>query len=415
MESQQIQSFESSNGVFLRQASGLVRAANSLDVFVYNLGLISIGIAFCLTQSSGAPNYPGASLPVAFIIGAGLMAVIAFGFWFWAVTIPRSGGIYAFLSRGWSPSMGFALSFVDSFTWLFYNALAATYVSSIGLIPLAIALNRQWPGLPSLAANLTSRNSEFLVGFLALLAGGLVLILGLRSFFVVQRFMFVLGMVGAIVAIVCLGVMSQPQFRSGYDGFAAAHGMLKYEQLTKVADPHVAMNWPATLRLSSWPILGFVGSVFSIAIGGEVQEVRKSQAIGMFGSLSTAAIVLVLLTLSSERVLGAEFVHSFWSSLSQNRVWTPSYIPYFPVLFAIACPWPTMSIVVAAGFGAWAFLWIPATMVYAGRAILAWSLDRVAPASLGYVNDRVHTPTTAIILTFCVNVLFLVCFLTLDY
>jgi len=58
---------------FLRQSSGLVRAAKPLDVLVYNTGLISVGIAICLALSVASPYYPGASLSLSFIIGAALI------------------------------------------------------------------------------------------------------------------------------------------------------------------------------------------------------------------------------------------------------------------------------------------------------------------------------------------------------
>ncbi|MCX6621210.1 MAG: hypothetical protein NTY38_09030, partial [Acidobacteria bacterium] len=121
--------------LFLRKASGLVKSAGAWDVFTYNLGLASVGIAVTLAHFSVPANYPGANLPLAEFIAAVFMASMAFTFWCWSAVIPRSGGIYAFLSRGLNPAVGFAVSFVDSFTWLFYNALAATYITSIGIAP----------------------------------------------------------------------------------------------------------------------------------------------------------------------------------------------------------------------------------------------------------------------------------------
>ncbi len=121
--------------VFLRKSSGLVKSASAFDVFNYNFGLVSVGIAITLAHYWVPPNYPGASLPLAEIISAPFMGCIAWGFWCWSVAIPRSGGIYAFVSRGVSPGVGFAVSFVDTFTWLFYNALAATFLTTIGIAP----------------------------------------------------------------------------------------------------------------------------------------------------------------------------------------------------------------------------------------------------------------------------------------
>ncbi len=42
-----------SPAVFSRQASGLVRVGSSYDVFIYNVGLVSIGIAIAFNQFYG--------------------------------------------------------------------------------------------------------------------------------------------------------------------------------------------------------------------------------------------------------------------------------------------------------------------------------------------------------------------------
>ena len=46
-------------GVFSRKASGLVRVGSSLDVFIFNVGLVSVGIAIAYNQFYGPSLYPG--------------------------------------------------------------------------------------------------------------------------------------------------------------------------------------------------------------------------------------------------------------------------------------------------------------------------------------------------------------------
>jgi amino acid transporter len=89
----------SGHDIFLRKTSGLVKAAGAFDVFVYNFGLISVGIAISLAHFNVPGNYPGASIPWAELLAAAFMAAIAWGFWCWSVAVPRSGGVYAYVSR----------------------------------------------------------------------------------------------------------------------------------------------------------------------------------------------------------------------------------------------------------------------------------------------------------------------------
>jgi amino acid transporter len=85
--------------------------------------------------------------------------------------------------------------------------------------------------------------------------------------------------------------------------------------------------------------------------------------------------------------------------------------PYFPLLAAVAAKNWVVALIVCLGFGAWAFFWLPATLVYAARTLLAWSFDRVAPAPLGNVHPRWHTPTTALGVVIAANLVFLALFL----
>src|SRR6266567_6556581 len=130
------QSSTTDSSVFLRPASGLVKAAGLWDVFIYDVGLISLGIGVAYTQRYGPAYYPGGSVVTATLLAAALMTFVTLGFWAWTVTIPRSGGIYVFLTRARFPTFGFALSFVECVSWLFYVAIAAKLIVTVGIIPL---------------------------------------------------------------------------------------------------------------------------------------------------------------------------------------------------------------------------------------------------------------------------------------
>jgi amino acid transporter len=170
-------------------------------------------------------------------------------------------------------------------------------------------------------------------------------------------------------------------------------------------------SWQATLLAAVWPVLSYVGSIFSVNIGGEVRNSANSQAVGMFGSILVAAAVMAVLSLCGDHVFGQEFqavLGTFAQGEGGKALPLP---PYYSLLAALATGSPVLAVVLCIGFLAWAFFWIPATMVYATRAIIAWSFDRVAPAALGYVHPARHTPVTAITAVVVANLLFLMLFL----
>ena len=56
--------------VFLRKASGLIKTASTTDVFIFNVGLVSIGIGIGGILLYGPAVYPGGNLIVGVLIAA---------------------------------------------------------------------------------------------------------------------------------------------------------------------------------------------------------------------------------------------------------------------------------------------------------------------------------------------------------
>jgi amino acid transporter len=403
--------------LFLRKASGLVKSAGAWDVFTFNLGLASVGIAVTLAHFWVPANYAGANLPLAEFIAAVFMGSMALTFWCWSAVIPRSGGIYAFLSRGLNPAVGFGVSFVDSFTWLFYNALAATYVTSIGIAPALFSIgiltgNRtfvEW-------AFVTQRPLvQFAIGAVAILLAGLILARGMRIFFNVQKILFATALAGTAVTCAVLFSTSpqdyQALFERAFEPFAA--GAMGTLRASPAASP--AFSLKMTVMASVWPLLSFVGTIFSVNIGGEIRNVRRSQAYGMFGSLLVSTALMVALSSLGDRTFGHEFQAAVGRLPAAPADGSLPVAPYFSLLAALAAPHWSLALLICLGFAAWAFFWLPATLVYAARTLLAWSFDRVAPAPLGNVHERWHTPTTALAVVVAANLVFLALYLFTDF
>ena len=80
--------------VFLRKASGLIKTASNTDVFIFDIGLVSIGLGLAFILFFGPGFYPGANLYVSTILAGLAMLAVGGGMICWTVTIPRSGGVY---------------------------------------------------------------------------------------------------------------------------------------------------------------------------------------------------------------------------------------------------------------------------------------------------------------------------------
>ena len=69
------------------------------DTFIYDIGVVSIGLGVGSMLYYGPAFYPQGDLIWGCIIAAIAMAMISFGFITWTITLPRSGGIYVFAAR----------------------------------------------------------------------------------------------------------------------------------------------------------------------------------------------------------------------------------------------------------------------------------------------------------------------------
>ena len=127
--------------IFLRKASGLIRTAGLTDTFIYNLGVVSIGLGVGSMLYYGPAFYPQGNLVWGCIIAGVAMAMISFGFITWTITLPRSGGIYVFGSRILPPALALTMSLVEITAWLFYCAIAAYWMVILALAPMFAALN----------------------------------------------------------------------------------------------------------------------------------------------------------------------------------------------------------------------------------------------------------------------------------
>ncbi len=396
---------------FLRQSSGLVRSAGPTDVFFFNLGLISVGIAIALDQLYGPAFYPGGSVAGASVVAAILMLPIGLTFYFWTVTYPRSGGPYVYLSRGGHPLLGFAFSITESLILLFYGAAAASFVATMGLSPLLAILGYETGSstLTDWSANVAGHWGIFLVGTVIVVLGGVLLISGMARYFTVQRILLGLAILGTLVTIGVLLAGSHQTFTTNFDAYMGKAGSYQavIAAATKAGWTGAPVTFGATVPLLVWPLLPLLGAIQSIGIGGEIKRVTRSQITGMFAALAVATLLMVAVAMLSDKVFGTDFQgavsYGFLSAVSPSTPVTP----WFTLLASLLANNPVITVIIAGTMCLWPFFWVPLQLAYVDRSMLAWSLDRMAPEKLGYVSDRYHTPVVAIVVCIVVAVVFL--------
>jgi APA family basic amino acid/polyamine antiporter len=394
--------------VFLRKASGLIKSASNTDVFIYDIGLVSIGLGLGFLLFYGPAVYLGGNLYVGTLIAGAAMLLVGLGMLAWTITIPRSGGIYNFGTRSMWPPLAFTLSFVEVTAWLFYGSFGAVYLVQLGIAPsvTAIGIITDKPGVESFGTDLAGKWGTFLIGSGALIIGAIILASGMRRFFFSQKVMFTIAVTGTLVFIGALIFTSRADFVSNWNsvmgdrlgvGNDAYNGVIQAAQGAGWSDP--GFDWKQTLLFSNWAFLPLIGAAFSISIGGEIKQVGRGQTLGIIGAITMSVLVWIISIALVYKTMGKDFLGAVtYSNLNGVEGAATPVTPFPTLLTGLGTDSVVLTILIALGFIGWIWLWIPTQILYPTRALVAWSLDRVAPDTLGTVSERTHTPIPAILL-----------------
>ncbi|MFN8164465.1 MAG: amino acid permease, partial [Solirubrobacterales bacterium] len=326
---------------FSRSASGLIRVAGSWDVFIYNVGLVSIGIAIAFNQYYGPSLYPGAVIWVSTLLAALGMITAAATFYFWSTIFPRSGGVYVSLSRATTSWLAFVFSVVETMILLYYAALASSLIVKVGLSSFfatvgSIAGNStfvEWAGSVAEPAGV------FWIGTAVLLLAGVLLTTGTRRYFSVQKVIFGASVLGMLVVALVMLFGSSGDFHSNLNSLTG----LDYDKVIASAkaegfETSSSDLWE-TVKFLVWPLLPLLGAIQSVGIGGEIKKVGRNQLLGMLGAVLATGIVIALFALLSDKAFG----HTFQGAIAFNSLVgspestdaTIGAAPYFTVLAGI--------------------------------------------------------------------------------
>jgi len=399
-----VESAPTQGAVFSRSASGLIRVAGSWDVFIFNVGLVSVGIAIAFNQYYGPSLYPGAEPAISTLLAALGMCFAAITFYFWSLIFPRSGGVYVFLSRTTHSSLAFVFALLETVILLYYAALAASLLVSVGLASFFATVGSIGGSetLTGWAADVSGERGMFWLGTLVLVVAGLLLATGTRRYFTVQRVVFAVAILCTGITVLVMLFGSRGSFESNLTDLTG----LNYDSVISTAEsngfaPVSGIDWGKSIEFLVWPLLPLLGAVQSIGIGGEIKRVRRSQIVGMLGAVVGTGLLIALFAVLSNKAFG----YTFQGAIGFNSVsgladgsteGSIGAAPYFTTLAGILANNVVLCIVIMAAFVAWFWFWVPAELAYSTRTMLAWSFDRLVPSQLGYVSRRFHTPVVAI-------------------
>ena len=415
------------SGLFVRQASGLVRDVSMTNALFFNIAAFvgtAVGWSIAFYQlypySWQGPGGISAYAYVAVLTG---VACYFLGMIFSSLTtaMPRSGGDYVFTSRIISPFWGWIESWTlvgSALTIIGFEIIVATRNIQLTGILLGVA----FPGSTFGGAQnwFQDNTSKIIVGIIILLVIAGIAILKTRTFHKV-----VLGL--TIFAIVSVVINFLGAFTVDENSMKLAMPLLgttSKKVIDSATQAGYSLNVPGfafigLAGVASVVLFQYIGFQFSSYIAGEVKgNVKRTVFIAIIGALIFAVFMNSVYMDVQGNHFGFNLVNAwgflYWTGGAAPLNGQP---PFTPVMLTAVHPqlWP-LWLIVALGNISLNVLLCPVYAIFLSRIVLAWSLDRQVPEWFSAVNERTNAPLRVIILAVLIGgVFYLLTFVQLPW
>ena len=391
-----------SKGVFLREATGLVREAGWIDILVFASLNISWGLSAWWYFLWGPYFAPGGNLHLGILL---VTVPMVFGALAWALLVtiaPRSGGDYVFVSRILHPLLGF----LSSFGWVVANFIWIAVLSAYVADP-AFSITFSLVGWTSAAEFASSQVGVFLIGALVIAVSTLVAVMGMKAFRVFQAACFALGVLMFVLVWAILLSASRSDFVVAWNSVGAAYGSADYDTIVRGGLKYVRetygvsteYSWDLIKALPLMPVAawGLIYPYLAAYIAGETRDVQKSMLIGIPGGLLLTAISWWVTGALLEKVVGYDFLlavaYAYGDGLELYKLpYPPSYHAFAAIMAPDWAKW-----LIGLGFAAWTFYYALYSIMPMSRIFLAWAFDRIAPSFFADISERFHAPVKSIL------------------
>ena len=385
----------SSQDVYVRQSSGLVRTVSARTALLANLVGMGIIVNFFWVVFASA-GYPNANLVTTVGIGVLINVGVGFVYWMLASAMPRSGGDYIFVGRIFHPSVGFATNLLFTVVFVTWAGYFAYYTAFYGLPMMFSSFAIAGGSHTALAwANTlqSSLNDQFLVGAVVLLAVILISLLPTRWIFRTTVGIFV---VTALIYVIMIAIMlstSQASFASHYN---AVNGAGAYQAVVN-SNPssYYSITTSGTFLGIVFTMLSFIGYANSSYYGGEIRgNPTRTQGLAIFGAPIIFAGLIALLYWATYNTFGRAFLIGASSQWFGNPLGTQIPSPLLLVAYLVSNPWLAAFLTFGTTLTFFAFSLI--YFIVPTRNVFAWSFDRILPAFMTRVS-RAGVPYVAVL------------------
>ncbi len=396
--------------LFLRNATGLVKAWSTFDAFIYSFWSINL-ITLGLYGMSYVYWVPDGQLLAAIVIFGVLTTFLVITYAMLVSVMPRTGGDYAWQSRVLGGGLGFVLSITGWwFTLFLWAPIYANILNVQFFLPLAYTL--KWSGVSTF---FTSQTGLFVSCLIVLAFVSVVVTLGMETYARIQKICFWIGLVGLVVVCGLLLFASQSDFQNAFNRESAslfgASGNAYQSTIDLGTKAGYTQHDFSAFSLGPifllMPFLAFylLWPNWGATLYGEVRgskDIRKpfwSMFWGLWVTIGLVGLVMILIV----KTIGWQFYNSANAAYYNYAFYGGAAPPVttwpYPVMFA---GWlvdnhlfQALLIIV---MGLWFFGWAGTLFLSSTRVIFAAAFDRVLPAWAANISAKRRVPYGSLVL-----------------
>jgi amino acid transporter len=391
--------------VFIRQSSGLTRQISARDALMYSA--MNPGLLYALVYIVWAPAfYPGTNMALA-VMFVLLIFPIAGLYWYFSVSMPRSGGEYIYVSRTLHPALGLFSCFVLSITALSWTGQLQDWWVRWGLAdPIrAVGISSGNEGWIDVANTIDKPIVRLLIGTVALVATGWLFLKGTKAMMRLSYWAVGFAWLAVLILGFLLVVTGQDGFRERFNELSGA----EYDQILaagREAGAIFGIEFLAVLYAGMVYVnLNTLGQTFSANLAGEVRGVAKSQAVALFGSLTMQMAIWFAIYLLVYGIVGTNFMHSLDSIWVDDSSQLPSALvhentssePVPMILIAFMTGNPILQLLFGLCFIIATWISLAGLGFATVRNAFAWSFDRLIPTKFSEITTKYRAPLWSIV------------------
>src|ERR671922_801547 len=392
--------------VFIRRSSGLTRQVSATDALAYcamNPGLL---YAFVYAMFI-IPLFGGAHLPLA-VLPVLMMFPVAGLYWYYSVTMPRSGGEYIYISRTLHPALGLFGNWMISITAVSWLGLLTDWWLKWSLADsfIAYGIRAQSETWVNVGTWFEGEWVRTLIGTAAMVLTFWIFMKGAKTMMRLSYVAIAASWLAIVILAIAVLATSQSEFVDAFQRLTGVDvsAVIGYGRQADV----LAFTFIATLLGgATYVVLNTLGSTFSANLAGEIRGVSRTQALALFG-----ALVIQMITWAAAYILvyaagGANFWHGLtvaWNDGADVYPFGQAANPGVSQALGEGLgggrePFPTLLLSFTAGGAVliWLFALCFAVSTFISAAglafapirnVFAWSFDRLIPTKFAELDRR---------------------------